>query len=385
MSQHSIKINCNGKTVPIPQDYDIGLDMMRVANRFAVTVPVLDYELLRILTVDSAIDVLVDDSRVLSGFIDEAPLSASKGSGIVMNVSGRDLMGRVVDESAPLIGFAGMGLLDLAKKVCDPWVKTVTTKNATNRRLIAGAGAKLGKVTKEPPIETGEGTDRRTSPGEPRWGVLQDFLREAGQTAWLYGDGSALCIGQPNYEQAPTFSFFLAGTGSRRQAEANVSDWEMTHSVAERFARYVVLGTSKATEKTYGKALRSHSEALDGPNPDGTGKEFQHPKTMIIVDDDVDNPKQGAHRARMEMARRLHGGWGHQFTVQGHGQFLAGARVATRYGCDLMARFDSDVPLETIPGYPGKLWMVSAVNLRGSKSGQTTRVTLIPKGSVLTP
>jgi prophage tail gpP-like protein len=359
--------------------YDILNDMMSPADAFSMSVGPVTPELWRALERDAEVQVFLDDTRILSGFLDRRQGSSSKQSGSQVSISGRDRGGRLLDERMPLIGFAGLGIADLAKLCAGPWVESVALSNATNRRLVAGKGAKMGRISAEPAIDVRPRTEgekpRKVRPGETRWQVLSQFLEEGKLLAWLSADGKTLVVGQPNYSQEPTFQFFHAAPGSRRGGDSNVESFEVSDDVSERYSRIICIADSTDTD---GETIRCKGETSNGPGVDGIGKDFTHPKVMIVTDSDVRTNRMATVRAEREMAERDSAGHEVRIVVKGHGQLVAGAQRPTLYAFDTMARVESE-DFEIKGDY-----LITSTRFTMSKdAGPVTELRLVPKGTVL--
>lgn len=411
--EHKVTIVSGVYSIEGWQTYDITNDMLSPADAFSLAVGPTTPELWRALAKDSEVQVFLDDTRILTGFIDRRAGSSSKRTGSSISISGRDRGGRLVDERMPLISFGGLGIADLAKRCADPWIPNVALSNATNRRLISGGGA-VGRVSGEPLVDvnlsngqsvtvprsvagaksTGNKAQdeailllsqdakraearRKVRPGESRWQVLAHFLEEAKLLAWSSADGKTLIVGQPNYQQEPTFTFFHPGPGSIRADESNVESLEVVDDCGEMYSKIICL--SETHDDFDDAVTRVSGEAVDGPGPDGTGKHLQHPKVLIVTDNDVKTRKQAIARAERELAERAAAGHELVITVRGHGQRRAGAARPTLYAFDLMARVESE-EFEIKGDY-----LITRVRFSCSKEqGPTTELRLVPKGTVLT-
>lgn len=367
--------------------YEIVNDMLSPADSFELTAGPFTNDLYRALLPDSEVQVFLDDTRILTGLIDERRSTSSKGQGTQLVVRGRDRGGRLLDERCPLFSLVGLGILDLAKKCTDPWVTNVTASNATNRRLIAGgAAARMGRISKEPAIEVirestnifGHGSDhrRKVRPGESRWQVLAHFLEETKLLAWPTADGSTLVVGQPNYNQEPTFHFVHAKPQSQRAADSNVESIEVVDNFGERYSRIICMADD--VEPGGGAVRHYKGEVFDGVGPDGEGRNFIHPKVMIIHDSDVKSNAMAQARAEREMAER--DGAGHELvvTVRGHSQVIAGGKTPTLYAFDTIARVTSeDFGIDAD-------YLITRTRFTLKKdSGPVTELHLVPKGTTL--
>lgn len=377
---HNVSVRVGSKVIERWTDYDVSCDMLTAADSFSLSIgdPARD-EVFDLVAPDEEVQILLDDTAILSGLVDAREGTSSRGGGSVIQVSGRDRAGRLVDESMELVSFVGMTLDALAKKVAGPWFESVTLSNAANRMLIRGRGAKIGKVAREPAIDRTPRAPRKVQPGESRWNVLAHFLREGELLAWATADGKTLVVGLPNYDQAPSYHFFHAREGSPRQVEANVIDFHVRDSVAERYSRVIAVGSSPGDLENFGDRVSRHrGSASNGTGAYGIGADFKHRKVLLVSDDSIHNAQEAQKRAAREMAERDAAKHTIELQVGGHDQLVAGARRPTLYAFDTMARVESEKY-----GIDG-LYLVTAVNFHHDRdSGETTRISLVPKGTVL--
>jgi prophage tail gpP-like protein len=383
--RHNVKIVAGASTIEGWQSYDITHDMLNPADSFSLSAGPYTQAKANALRPDTRVRIYVDDVLQLDGFTGQRRAGVSRRGGGVLTVSGRDRGGRLVDESAPIVSFAGLGIADLALKMATPWVERVELSNASNRRLIAGgAKVKTGRVSAEPAIDRSPRAERKVRPGETRWQVLQHFLQEGKLLAWLSADGAALVVGKPNYDQEPTFRFVEAPVGSQNRHRANFESIEVSDSVEELYSRITCSATwheSYFTANAAGNAVtfeethRYRGVANDGPGADGIGNRFQYPKTCVLVDQDVRSSAAARTRAEREMADLGSDAHALTITVKGHGQLAAGAVKPTLFACDTMARVRS----ETL-GIDGD-YLITRVRFTADKpGGEVTELALVPKG-----
>jgi prophage tail gpP-like protein len=349
--QHKVRIVAGANTLEGWQSYDITHDMLNPADSFSLSIGPLTLPLRAVLAVDTRVQLFLDDTQILEGFIGTRRSHVGR-DGSNISVSGRDRGGRLVDESAPLVSFAGLGIADLALRIASPWVERVELSNTTNRRLIAGGPkAKTGRVSAEPAIDRTPRAERKVRPGETRWQVLQHFLQEGKLLAWLSADGKALIVGKPNYDQEPTFQLNEAPVGSPRRQQNNVESLDEIDSVEETYSRITCMADwyeDYYAANAAGNAVhftdthRSRGVADDGPGPDGTGNRFLHPKNLLIVDQEVRSHAGAKTRAERELADLSHDCHALSAVVKGHGQQLAGAAKPTLFACDTMVRVNSE-------------------------------------------
>lgn len=138
---HEVRVVAGGKVVTGWQDYSISVDMLKPADAFSVPVR-FTREAWDLLRPDQTVAVYVDDTRILSGFIDSRRKRPGRDSGTVIEIEGRDKTGRLVDESAPLFRYGGLTIQALAELLVGDLFERVTLVNTANRFLTRGPGQK---------------------------------------------------------------------------------------------------------------------------------------------------------------------------------------------------------------------------------------------------
>lgn len=369
------------QTSALCEQVDVTCDMLAFADEFTLGFP-FTREYWELTAPDSEVQVYVDDVRILTGFVDDQRKVTSREEGSSIRITGRDKGGRLVDESAPLVKYAGLGILDLAVPVVAPWFTTVSLSNARNRQLIRGRGRRLAAAAGEPPIITDRKAEKKVEPGESRADVLGHFLDEAGLLAWSSADGREFIVGKPNHDQAPQWRFLMAREGSARAGEANVELAEDGRSVAERYARIQVCGTSKGSSVSYGANVTKRT-AVARNNPvidDGTGLDFQRPKSLLLADNDITSAAAAKVRAEREMRLRDASARTLEITVPGYGQVLGGdpASRPAIYCFDTIARYE-DEETEDVDDF-----LVTRLRFATDRQGgQWSAISMVPRGTEL--
>jgi prophage tail gpP-like protein len=398
--QHRVSVRAAGVEIHNWNNYDVVCDMVNPADSFSLSLGPVDPfdigaaararalgvedfgEAWHALRPDSLVEILIDDVIVMSGFVDERIGASSQAD--TLSINGRDKCGRLLDESMPLIKFNGLSLEALCLKICSPWLDKVAFSNTTNRSLVIGRGrgAKGGRVFKDPNAIPGirhPRTYRKVEPGETRWNVLAYFMHENDLLAWGAADGRSLIVGEPNYDQEPTFRFFHPRAGSTREHLGNCTDFNVRDSVADRYSAIIAMGSNAGTARDYGESVvHRKGVARSGPRQYGEGADFQHRKVLLVPDDAIKNDKQAQTRAEREMAERDAGGHEITLTAYDHGQlFDSTARRASLFACDTIAHVESEVF-----GIKAD-YLITSVRFHGAREKRTTEIKLVPKGTLL--
>jgi prophage tail gpP-like protein len=370
--QHRVAVLVDGKQLDGWTAYDIKSSMLDPADSFSLE-RAFDRPTFDLLAPDTPIRVLIDDVTVINGFVDDRDVPEGEE---MIQLSGRDRAGRLVQESAPGVDFRGAGIVDLVGKVAAPWFTTITVSNARNRRVRRGKGRKASVGAE--PVTINQRVGTRIEPGQMRWAVIADLCRQAGYLCWSAGDGTELVVGQPNYDQEPQFVFFCPREGSARAGQGNVLGLGVRDSTGDRYSRILVVGSGTGTKENYGATVASRSgEARNNPaRPEGDGLDFSAPKRLVI-EQACQSAAEAREMAEREMARR--DAAGHRLTVRapGHGQVVAG-QYPTLFAPDLLARVDDERT-----GIAGT-YLITSCSYRSSRGGgEETVLELVRRGAAL--
>lgn len=349
-------------------DYEILNSMVEPCDGFQLSRP-FDRDAWKLCELDQEVKVSINGTQVLDGFIDDKGRRAKDG---VMEISGRDKAGRLVQESIPTVsGLDGLQLTEAAKRIASPWFTTISLSDARNRNVRRGKGHRAS-AGNEPAFfkvtgKLDEENSGKVDPGETRWNVLEQLCSSIGVLCWSSADGRELVIGQPNYNQAPQYLF------RHSYAEnSTVLDMSYRESVRDAFAMIEVHGSGSTEDD---EAYTCIGIAKDGPNTDGTGRDFLHPKRLVIPQSALASNAEAQRAAEREKKRR--GFDRRQLTVNApfHGQVVAGT-IMTLFAPNTIARcIDEDLEMD-------ELWLIYAARLRGNRAGgQTTELMLVPRGT----
>lgn len=438
---HAITVIINGKKVVGWKSYSIENDILQPADSFDLTLR-FNREAWALCRTDAEVAIFVDDTRILTGYIDSRSKQGSN-SGTNLMISGRDKTGRLVDESAPLFRYGGLRLKGLCEKIvgigtANPLFKRVTLDNKLNRQLLrsvrahkartvnepirnpvlgtfaAGTGPLIGlgvdpdtsfvgqpevelrpelifknvrdRIIRRPPIVTpgifnNRSASKKVTPGQSRWAVLEEFLKEARLIAWARGNGEELFVGLPLYKQKPQYAFIEAATESsvRDRTNCRIS---ITENVAELYSKITAVGASRGSGSSYGSNItKNRATVYDNPKntPDGTGARFVRRKALLITDDGVTSKRRALERAEREQLEREAQRLEITVTAPGHSQLYSGndSTKAALFTVDTIAFvWDEDT------GLKGDFY-VTKVNYTRSVDGTETELTLVPKDTLL--
>lgn len=377
---HTVSVRVGSQTIEKWSDYSVELDMLTAADGWHLTLGNPTREMFKLCAPDASIEVLLDETVVCSGFIDERNWSVDREGGAKLSINGRDKMGRLTDESAPLLSYNGLGIEQLALAIAAPWFTKVTLQNTRNRQLLRGKAAPKLKVAGEPIFSgrRGHRSDKKVNPGESRWHVLSSFLEEAHLLAWSSGDGKELIVGLPNYEQEPSFHFTVVKAGSERRSDGNMLSYARVDSVADRYSQIIACGAGKGSAANYSdRVTKRRGVASNGPGKSGIGKDFTYPKVLLVSDDDVRDEDQAQVRADREMAER--DSTGHRLTIK-----MRGHSQRRTDGTEVLFAPDTVAFVEDEIAGLASLWLITGVTFNHNRQdGETSDLELVPVGTAL--
>jgi prophage tail gpP-like protein len=384
--KHEISISIDGQQVFNWTDYEISKSMIEPADQFTLT-RAFDARIWNVCRRDARVRVLVDQVVMIDGLIDDRrKMSAAR----TMTIGGRCRVGRLVQESADRVNYAGLELVEAVRQLADPWYQRVVLSDARNRNLLLGKGSKANRVSAEhePLIvklkTTGAG---KVQPGQFRWSAIEEIVSGAGLICWSSGDGKELIVGRPNYTQAPQFLIVHAPPGIG--IKSTFKDLVHEESNGDRYSVIAVVGTGGATEQDFGYQVSARrAMVFDNEAPgsarsggwssnDGTGRDFQYPKRLLMPEQNFDSQGDAQNIAEREQARRDFRRTHAEAIMPHHGQFIT-AGAPTIFAPNTLAAvadYDFDPPLEGD-------YLIYGCTYRGSHdSGEETVLQLVPKGT----
>lgn len=368
---HRITITVGDKLIDQWTEYDISSSMVEPADTFTMS-RAWTKDAWKLCKLDSRVRIAIDGAVQLDGMIDKRTRDAAAGT---MTIEGRCKVGRLVQTSIPTVtGVDGLTLVDAVKKIAAPWFTNVSLSDARNRAVRRGKGGRA-PAQGEPAIfnvkgKLDEDHAGRVDPGEMCWNLIEQLASSVSLLVWSSADGRELIIGKPNYKQDVQYQLRHS-----RLKGSNVLNITTAESVRNRYALIETHGAGGGSDDDFGEGVLSHlGDAVDGPNDDGTGRDFIHPKRLVMSQRAVASSAEAKRAAGREMIRRDFER--RQFVVQAmlHGQRFRGD-IITLFAPNTLARLiDDDLEIDLI-------CLIYAVRFKGSKAGETTELSLVPRGT----
>lgn len=370
IGRHRISILVDGYEVGGWTNYSIKCSMLTPASGFSLSRP-WDTYAWNICRPDSEIVVCVDGVAVITGWIDDR----SDEEEDVLEIGGRDKIGRLVQESSPVFSFAGQSPRQLVGKIAAPLFTVAVDDNDRNRRVTRG---KRGKIAQSGTValKRNKKTGARIEPGQTKWAAIEEILKQTGEIAISSGDGRELIIFRPTDQaQEPQFHFFQPSPGSRRTAEGNCKIRERW-SVGDMYSRIDVVGSGVGTANTYGVSVNARSGVAKdfASTVDGEGDKLQRPKKLLLTES-VRNLAEAGEFAQREMDRRAMNYLRIDVEVPMHGQRVAGGRDVTLFALDTIASVENEKT-----GTSGPYRIVELEFTTSRSDGEVTKIGLVPEG-----
>lgn len=367
--RHKVTVSCNGQQIGPFKSYSIKSDMIEPSDSFTMSLR-FDTRAWDTLRLDSRVQVQIDGVSVLTGFIDRKRKSTRDAS---IEIGGRDVAGRLVQESAPSINYSGLTMVEALRRLCTPWVDTITLSDARNRSVRRGKGRRVPAGNEPIVLNMPVPRRGRVHPGMTRWQVIEDIVSQAGYFAFVSADGRELIVGSPNHEQAPQY-LFIHG-----KKQSTVKEMDLVEDIGDSFSLIAVVGTGGGDAANYGRNVTSRSSRWrdDESTPDGIGTHFLFPKRLMMPERDFDSNADAARVAEREAARRNFRMKTSTVTCAYHGQYLSGS-TPTIFAPHTIARvIDEDFE----PPFDDKYMLTSCTFAADEGSGETTQIEMVPRGT----
>lgn len=210
------------------------------------------------------VQLICNERPIASGRIDAVHVSYSRNGGSLWQISGRDMMGQCVDSCInPWTNrFQPKdSLAEIATRVFGEFgLKTIVDDNSANRSFIKGQvrGSKYTRakhVSKIKPLKEYRIEEQlKPHDHEGAYEFVARIAKRFGLHIWLSADGQSVVIGQPDFDQDPSFQLVHRVSGSD-DVNNNVISGTITKDATDQ-PSYIVASGFGAGGATYRGNLR---------------------------------------------------------------------------------------------------------------------------------
>lgn len=316
-------------------------------------------DLARSLAADAKVRLFVDDGEmVLTGYVDECKLSVSR-SGYKVHVTGRDVLGPVVDgnvdprmqvpKEATLLDLAKLVLTDQFKLLVD--FEEAALPPEKQSKVGAPPAWNKSKHKRKTPIK-----DAKPKDNEGGMAYLSRIFMHHGYWLWASVGGGYIHIAGPEYDQTPLNDITLVPGSSR----TNVISATSTTSTRDVPSHVLVRGSDSG---------RGQKSAVKGMATFPYARRF---KPVYMGDSNATTTEKAERIAAQFLAKKQKDFFHYECSVVGH------AGNGGVWAVNTIANIKDDVL-----GVSGPMW-IESVSFRQSRgSGTTTDLKLIPLNTLL--
>lgn len=372
--KHRVTVSVGGMLIDGWTSYEIKSSLLDPVDTFTLSRP-FNRAAYKLCRVDAEVEIRIDDTTIIRGLIDEREKETVR-TGNTFTITGRDMVGRLVQESAPTISYDG-DFVTIVGRLAKPWFDTVVTSNARNRNVRRGKRGRKAAASSEDIVVKVRKKTWQVEPGQMRWKIINELASEAGYMVWSSADGQELVIGQPNYKQA--VQFLVCNPDADSSLPSTSLRLHFKESIADRYSLVMALGSGRGDAANYGESAVSQRYVIrNGPKSDGTGADFVKPKRLILAERTLMNVEEARQYAQQEMSRRDFHKMICTATMPGHGQ-IVGSSAPTLYAPDTIARVideDQDPPINGA-------YLIFECSYRSTRQGsESTEIVAVPSGTV---
>lgn len=352
------------------------------------------------LRVGATVRLYVENFPLAEGYIDRIEISASRSSGVVYSIHGRDRLAPVVDSVAdPRLQFkTGTTLAEFLKKLLEPygWVNNdhFTIDPDANRDAKTGGirGAQLPKKkSRKGKLSTFQIYQLKPHNHEGLFRFIQRTVERFGMFVRVSADGEKIIIAAPDFDQPPRYQLIRDSKGN-----TNVLDGTVTFDATDQPSVIIADGYSNGGEFGRGKikaycvnpyfgmdgqfisdeamaVIRHYPEAepvLFVTQPYTQRAPRIPPRPMFLHDEESKTQEQLNFFIKRTMSELLRKSLVAHYTVEGHGQTIDG--VFTPWDVDTVVDLNDE-----IAGVTERMYVLGRTFDKSRSAGTTTKLELI--------
>jgi prophage tail gpP-like protein len=378
---HEISITLRGGTIiDTWKSYEVTLDMLSPGSAWTLELWWSD-------THQSTWDVLqsraklgeqlylsIDGAVQLSGTIEEREETADR-KGTTMVLSGLDLAGPAIEADAdPRIQLRGTTLEDALVKLWEPLQTSIFIADAALMQEVQSLrnrrhGAGVRRVNRRTQFDA-----FKVRPGDKIWQLSDTICKHAGYMIWTGpnpedGTGIGLIVDKPVDSGSPKFQFERRRVGDK--FVGNILEGKRGGSI-RGVPTTVTAFTHSAASSSQDARMRTvvRNDGLTHP----LVVSDLLPRPRFIRGDQARTVQKARKLAEREIAKSMaHFRW-YECMVQGHAQDFFGDRDIFTINALAHVRDDRFGVDED--------YLMTRVGFRGSRTGQSTTVRMVPKGAI---
>jgi len=289
-----------GKQIENFKSYTIDADLYLAEDAFSLELSNPDTEIESGMNVE----LVVNGKLELTGIIDKTIKKYDKSSGTTFSVSGRDLMGQVMDQYVDeFVSMTDVNLMTLAKKL----IARVPVLNRQQILYQDGVVDKQGRLkARAMPgslFDISKGT-KHIEPGRKVGEVLMEYAKSIGLLFFSMPDGTFV-FGVPASGGEAVFMLTIAKDGI-----VDVVSGDKTDDFSKRYKQVVVLGQRQGTSSEFVPADVNYTYT-------STDMSFPLNKTFVQIDEYGNGDTAQLH-ANMLLQKMNHDSFRVTYKVPGH-------------------------------------------------------------------
>lgn len=343
MKESITKLIVNDEEFSKWKEYEVETSMLNLANSFSFTASNDDGEMAGAINPCDEVKVIIDDTQILVGYIDEVEYSIDSDMGATVQVTGRDLFSYIIDCSANLKTYKNNTILQIAENLTSGMIENWETTETLSKIKIV-----------------------KVEPGDTIADVLQKWLKKQLLAIWIDGDGVAH-IGKPNYSQLPQYNLYCycPFISPQNTKYNNILSGSVVKDVRDRFSRYTVHGTRGNTKENKGKNSRSRGYYDDSA--------VTITRNMLISDGKTRSISEAENLAVSEGEKRIFDAEMFRYKVRGHYGQKPKANNSIE---ENFFEINTMIDVEDEQSAVSEELYVAGIVYRGSEDGQTTDLEL---------
>lgn len=263
-------------------NYDVDSNLLTPADAWSLTMSFKAGRLPPVARSGQQAVLKMGSDIVMSGRIDDVKSRVARGA-VTIGIKGRDMVGQLLDCSAPIFSEQNLGFSDVVAKLVRPF------------------GVTKIQVPADKPLR-----DKIViQPGEKAWDVLRHAAEAVGLWPWAEPDGT-LVIGGPDYSAAPVAMLIHR---LDQPEQNNVLSLDVSESVARSYSQVTVLG------QAHGGGHHRKASNIKGVYTDPSVT-FYRP--LVVVDHEIESAAMAKERAHKLASDARLERWTCEVSVRGH-------------------------------------------------------------------